>query len=150
MKSKKTRIVSFIGDLKYICSKIQSENFQESIQVQKQRPEVFCKKGVLRPEKRFRYRCFPYNFTKFLGTPPRAVVSAGSVFFSHTVLKETRTNDISVNISRFFLNYSEHIKGCFFHFVTLRSNHLQMFFKIGVFKMFCNIHRKAAVLESYI
>ena len=109
MKSKKTRIVSFIGDLKYIYSKIQSENFQESIQVQKQRPEVFCKKGVLRPVKRFRYRCFPYNFTKFLGTPPRAVVSAVSVFFSHTVLKETCTNDVSLNIFRFFLKYFEHI-----------------------------------------
>ena len=35
------------------------------------RPELFCKKGVLRnfAKKRLWHRCFPVNFTKFLKTP---------------------------------------------------------------------------------
>ena len=36
------------------------------------RPEVFCKKGILRPatllKKRLWHRCFPVNFAKFLRT----------------------------------------------------------------------------------
>ena len=59
---------------------------QSLVQIHKQPPEVFCKKGVLRNlpkftgkhlsqrpatlfKKRLWHRCFPVNFAKFLRTP---------------------------------------------------------------------------------
>ena len=46
----------------------------ESFKMQKQPPEMFCKKGVLkRPatllKKRLQHRCFPVKFAKLLRTP---------------------------------------------------------------------------------
>ena len=72
-----------------------NNSFFECKKVYKQPPEVFCKKGVLRPatllKRRLWHRCFPLNFVKFLRTFFTELLRA-TAFKSHKIYENSQSS----------------------------------------------------------
>ena len=103
------------------------------------RPEVFCKKGVLRNfatllKKRLWYRCFPVNFAKFLTTPILHNTS-GRLLYFHRCLTELQIIFWVI----FGKDSLKFISGCFSWFVWAYLYHFQYLFRTSYFRKIWHI-----------